>query len=138
MIFIACGFAIIAAFAIASIHDPDERPKMQNMPLPRYRVRFVDIVAALLGAAAILTCLLFMVVTGAFAHSWYPIECCSDRDCAPVADDAIEETASGFLIKATGEVVSFQKARVVPDGRYHVCRYPSGGLICFFRPLRGV
>lgn len=69
MIPLAIGALIIAALALASIHDPDERPKMQNIPLPRYRVRFVDLFLAFLGAAVILTCLAFMVATDAFPQA---------------------------------------------------------------------
>jgi hypothetical protein len=38
---------------------------------------------------------------------FYDESCCHDLDCYQVADDAIAETAAGYLIKATGEVVPY-------------------------------
>lgn len=131
MIFIIAGGLVIAALAIASYDIPDEQPKMQNMPLPRYRVRFVDIVAAFLGAAAVLTCLAFMVVTDAFGweheftadmvpptaqeaieiQEWIPIQCCRSNNCCfkvpasavhPISRDEWIVVVSGQKVPRTG------------------------------------
>jgi hypothetical protein len=72
------------------------------------------------------------------AHSWYPIECCSERDCAPFDARDVEEGAAGFLPKPSGELVSRAAARPSRDERFHVCRSrASGALLCLFVPDRG-
>lgn len=99
-------------------------------------------------AVAVILLPLIGVVTLARAHSFYPPECCSDRDCWP-ADGASApgepqpvETASGWLLH-DGTWVARGEERPSPDGRYHVCRaggVPDGVLIrigrraCFFAP----
>jgi hypothetical protein len=74
------------------------------------------------------------------AHSWYPVQCCSDRDCFVVADGAVALTARGWLIKATGEIVPSAKTAFSPDGRFHRCS--AGGAtgaptLCLFVPRLG-
>ena len=72
------------------------------------------------------------------SHSWYPAECCSDRDCAPYPSEQVTESAAGFTL-AGGEFIPRSTARFSPDGDYHVCRNPhTQALICFFVPNRGV
>ncbi|ESR24844.1 hypothetical protein [Lutibaculum baratangense] len=76
----------------------------------------------------------------AAAHSWYPWSCCSDRDCKPVEATAVRFTEAGWLIERTGETIPFEKARVSPDGRYHICSAggnPDGRTICLFTPGTG-
>lgn len=81
--------------------------------------------------------LVLALATAAQAHSWYPSECCSDRDCAPVPASTVREAPEGFTILPQGDFVPRGKEKFSPDGAYHVCRYPSGGLICLFVPARG-
>jgi hypothetical protein len=71
------------------------------------------------------------------AHSWYGAECCSDRDCAPVPVEAVKETPEGFYVLPQGDFVERGKEKPSLDGEYHVCRYPSGRLICLYVPPRG-
>jgi hypothetical protein len=33
----------------------------------------------------------------ALAHSWYPLACCGNMDCFPIACDQLVETVSGWL-----------------------------------------
>lgn len=91
---------------------------------------------------------LFIIgITHAFAHSWYPWECCSEKDCEPMAafsmqrDDDKEE-----WVLPTGERVPFEEARVSPDLQFHWCRYtpdsktvihPEGKPKCFWAPVGG-
>jgi hypothetical protein len=81
----------------------------------------------------------------AFAHSWYPKECCTNDDCAPV-------TATAQLVPATGGVpqlivTSKHGTAIVPqnfptreskDGRMHVCMRPDHAgvmdVMCLFMP----
>lgn len=72
------------------------------------------------------------------AHSWYPVECCSEKDCEPLPSEDVDEKPEGFTIKSTGEFIDRSKARVAPDDQFHVCRYQSSQvIICFFQPNRG-
>jgi hypothetical protein len=65
-----------------------------------------------------LVCLLavLMLVGGAAnAHSWYPEECCHDKDCHPVPCEEIDKISDGWLWrdKATKQRHWF------PHGRLH-------------------
>jgi len=74
------------------------------------------------------------------AHDWYPIECCSGQDCAPV-------TAVSFVAAQPDEppvmvVTTMFGTKPVPknlvpkespDSRMHACIY-QGHLICLFLP----
>jgi hypothetical protein len=74
------------------------------------------------------------------AHDWYPLECCSDRDCAP-ADDVVRQDDGSLLVTARGMTVmipaDYQAWRKSPDERIHVCirklRSGSQYLVCAFR-----
>jgi hypothetical protein len=48
----------------------------------------------------------------ALAHSWYPLACCGNMDCFPVACDQLVETVSGWLYVPTGNL--FQREQVQP------------------------
>lgn len=83
------------------------------------------------------------VPTAAKPLGWkYPYACCSDVDCRPASDAEVRETATGYLIVATGEVVPFGDPRIKdsPDGRYHVCQvggdFEHGRRLCLFVPPR--
>src|SRR3974390_2769725 len=70
----------------------------------------------------------------ALAHSWYPLACCGNMDCFPVACDQLVETASGWLYVPTGNL--FQREQVQPsqDQHCHVCLGRTGDhrSICAF------
>jgi hypothetical protein len=76
----------------------------------------------------------------ALAHDWYPIECCTQQDCAP-AETVVRRDDGSYVVKAHGLSVvipaGYPHWRNSPDGRIHVClrRLPSGGvsLVCAFR-----
>jgi hypothetical protein len=104
------------------------------------------VLAALLAAA-----------TPAAAHDWYPIDCCSGMDCAPVEKVEIlpgaaiasllptpppaQTPVSGILVTTKhGSVVvpaNFPR-RESKDHRMHACMRPAQGgnmrLICIFLP----
>lgn len=72
------------------------------------------------------------------AHSWYPIECCADRDCEPLDAGIVEEGPAGFVLTRTGEFVARAAARPSRDEHFHLCRSrTSGALLCLFVPSRG-
>ena len=74
-----------------------------------------------------LTCTLLVLIlpATALAHSWYPYECCSDRDCYPVAIEQVTSTQGGWMLK-DGTFIGHREARPSPDGRFHICRYEDG------------
>jgi hypothetical protein len=82
----------------------------------------------------------FIVLAGARAHEWYPLECCAGHDCAP-ADTVVRRDDGSLLVTARGMSVvipaTYRYWRTSPDGQLHVCIRPfrSGGvmLICAFR-----
>jgi hypothetical protein len=80
----------------------------------------------------------------AYAHEapagWqYPYSCCSGFDCREVSSKVIGEGPEGYLIKGTGEIVSYSDARLKnsPDGEYHWCSVAGADdtrTICLFVP----
>lgn len=86
---------------------------------------------------------LLMLTAAAFAHSWYPYECCSAVDCHPVPVEGVRVTREGYRLR-DGSVIRFKEARPSPDGLYHECRTSAGAgdLIrldgkpaCFWAPM---
>lgn len=73
----------------------------------------------------------------------YPLSCCSNYDCREMKDGEVRETAQGYLIVATGEMVPYGDKRIrnSPDGKFHWCAHQSGvdagKTICLFVPPRG-
>jgi hypothetical protein len=84
------------------------------------------------------------------ASGWdYPFECCSSADCAQIEAGAVRETKPGFIVtiapgrhpmwpKERRETlvleIPYQKARLSPDGQWHLCINDAGELLCFFSP----
>ena len=83
---------------------------------------------------------LLLYICGAAAHDWYPLECCSERDCAP-ADTVVRREDGSYLVTAHGMSAvipaNYPNWRKSPDGRIHVCirKLRSGAeyLVCAFR-----
>lgn len=80
---------------------------------------------------------LFLLITPAFAHSWYPPECCSGKDCWPIPTASVTKVPGGYVLD-NGEFIPESKAREGRDENYHICRYPFPTVICFFKPFSGV
>ena len=69
---------------------------------------------------------LFMVATlvaaiPAIAHSWYPLACCGNMDCFPVACDQLVETVSSWLYVPTGNLFKREQVQPSQDNHCHVC-----------------
>lgn len=64
-----------------------------------------------------------LLTISAAAHSWYPIECCSGKDCMPA--DAVRTDANGDYDVVIGmrhvRVPRAFRARPSPDNRPHIC-----------------
>lgn len=82
------------------------------------------------------------------AHSWYPHDCCSDRDCWPMGEDRDAKEPEPTIVPGgyrthDGIFVPESQTRPSKDGRFHVCRYggvPGASVIstskgiCLFVP----
>ena len=110
-----------------------------------------------LPAAMSVAIMLSVAASGPRAHQaasgWdYPFECCSGADCAQIGADAVQESQPGFVVtimpgghpmwpseRREPLVLSipYQKARLSPDGRWHLCINDAGELLCFFSPVGG-
>lgn len=76
--------------------------------------------------------LIFLLSTSSvLAHSWYPTECCSDKDCKPIPCESIGEDAKGNL---TYNGFTFTKDKEHPskDSSCHVCIFNGNAPICIF------
>lgn len=75
----------------------------------------------------------------ALAHDWYPVSCCSDRDCRPLLEEGgetVTELRDGWRLW-DGRVIARSIARLSPDRRFHICESPARTVLCFFAPPGG-
>jgi hypothetical protein len=119
---------------------------MKGIPM-RDTLQFAAICAAVFLAAV------FILLVPARAHhapgtpenplGWaYGLECCHLLDCRPIHQSDIEETAQGYVIKITGEVIPYgdRKIKQSKDEDFHHCTRggkPEGETICLYVPNRG-
>src|SRR5271168_3376330 len=77
-------------------------------------------------ARSLLTGTLVLLGSAAYAHSWYPHDCCHDADCRPVPCDELVETRNGIMWRG---VVLFNDAQVKAsqDRFCHVCAKEQAG-----------
>jgi len=74
------------------------------------------------------------------AHEWYPWECCSALDCAPVVAVTVAPDAGLIVTSRHGTVVvpAGLQRRESQDARMHVCMRPDAAgqmqPICLFVP----
>lgn len=83
------------------------------------------------------------------AHSWYPYDCCSDRDCWPMGQDSDAREPDPTVVPGgyrthDGHFIPQRDTRPSRDGRFHICRSggaldgkpirPSQRLACLFVP----
>ena len=68
-------------------------------------------------------------------HSWYPNECCADKDCHPVPCDEISEGENGAM-HWKNLIFEGSQIRTSPDSECHVCHLSEEGRpvipICIF------
>lgn len=64
------------------------------------------------------------------AHEWYPMECCHDRDCAPVPCEEIHSRGDNWEYK--GLTIAKDKSQMSPDGKCHICGIPHINILCIF------
>ena len=65
------------------------------------------------------------------------------KQISRAGDNGVKETAQGYLIESTNELVAYSDKRVKnsPDGEYHWCAHQAGidagHTICLFVPPKG-
>lgn len=92
---------------------------------------------------AALTLGFLVLAPAAQAHSWYPKDCCSDRDCMPA--DAIGSDHRGDRFVMVGQqriwVPHGFPVRPSQDGRIHICFHLDDHRflmpLCLFLPAQG-
>jgi hypothetical protein len=98
----------------------------------RYSIR-------LAAAAAILVAM----TVPAWAHSWYPLECCSGNDCEPIPPESFSESPEGWTFHFCSRtrpglcIHGFMKRgreKISQDGQYHLC-FSATTIYCFFVPV---
>jgi hypothetical protein len=71
------------------------------------------------------------------AHSWYPVWCCSERDCRELSEEkgeTVSEAQDGWHLW-DGRLVGRGIAKPSPDKKFHICEEPTTrAIICFFAP----
>jgi len=97
---------------------------------------------------------LMVIATPAVAHDWYPFECCSGLDCAPVEKAEVVRSSiyaglAALPNQSAGDLIvtSRHGSAIVPsdlprreskDHRMHVCMRPQSSgqmrVICIFLP----
>lgn len=75
----------------------------------------------------------------AIAHDWYPISCCSDKDCHALREESgetVTESPEGWKLW-DGRIIARGIAKLSPDRRFHLCETSAKTIICFFAPPGG-
>ncbi len=78
---------------------------------------------------------MMLALPSAWAHDWYPPQCCSGRDCAPLAAGRVKVTPEAYIIDGIHRV-AHNRVQWSPDGEYHAC-FPGGDKLvlgCFWAP----
>jgi hypothetical protein len=72
----------------------------------------------------------------ALSHGWYPLSCCSDRDCRELAEESgevVTETPEGWRLW-DGRLVARGRAAPSQDQKFHLCETRAKSILCFFAP----
>jgi hypothetical protein len=73
------------------------------------------------------------------AHSWYPVSCCSERDCRALIEEigeTVTEFAGGWKLW-DGRTIARRTVKLSPDRQFHLCETPAHYILCFFAPPGG-
>ncbi len=91
-----------------------------------------------IAAVTIFLCAFLCVMRAAGAHSWYEARCCSDKDCAPLPDDAVQVVPGGYVLKSSGEFIPEKDTRPGQDDQFHICiNALTNTRLCFYRKFNG-
>ncbi len=87
-------------------------------------------------AVALCTMATLFGSASAKAHDWYPLSCCSEKDCRALVEadgETVLETADGWRLW-DGRLVKRGRVQPSPDGSFHLCETRSRSILCFFVP----
>ena len=86
---------------------------------------------------------LILFAAPALAHEWYPYDCCSDNDCAPIPLAETPKEGGGGFNLIDGRHIAYAAVRASPDGRWHLCEQKTPAntslrkILCIFGPIGG-
>src|SRR5262249_35691783 len=89
-------------------------------------IALIDGAAVAWPLAALLVVLALVAAIPALAHSWYPLGCCGNMDCFPVACDQLVDTGLGWFYVPTGNLFKREQVQPSQDAHCHVCRARPG------------
>jgi hypothetical protein len=134
-----CGLYPLCRCHVRCVVDDGSKPAPSD--------GFAGITLLALVAAFLVGAWVLLIASHARAHDelptasqpqgWsYPFSCCSGYDCHEVAYNAIGERSEGYVIKGTGEVITYTDSRIKnrPDGVFHWCSVAGandGHIICY-------
>lgn len=109
----------------------------------RERAFSLRLSAEVLAASVLIAVFIILALASvpARGHEWYENACCSDRDCAPVADGTVTDKKGGVAIEGFGTLnYSDPRLRWSRDNRDHLCisSGPPQKLICVYRRFKGI
>jgi hypothetical protein len=74
-------------------------------------------------------------------HHWYEEECCSDKDCEELPNEAVSAREHGYWVNyinyagyAVTGLVPYAKVRPSHDEKYHACSI-GYSIICLYVPM---
>lgn len=109
------------------------RPSMKTKSFP---------LAAALLAVVVMAGTRLTLISSASAHSWYPKDCCSDRDCMPADAIGTDQRGDRFVMVCHLRIWAPQGFAVRPsqDGRIHICFHVDDHKflmpLCLFLPAQ--
>jgi hypothetical protein len=94
--------------------------------------------------ALFIAAVVFGWASGAFAHEWFPNECCHGRDCRPMLPGEVELIPGvGYHVVPTNETIPFGNYKIKtgnPTIQLYRCSHmqePTATTICIFPPQPG-
>ena len=113
-----------------------------SSPLPRIVGRII--ISGILAIVLLIFALGAAVGWLVLAHEWYPPDCCSGHDCAPLLNTRVERMADGtwrvdgeYIFPAYNPAQPYGETRLSQSGRFHACFPNEGRPKCFFVPPDG-
>lgn len=96
-------------------------------------------------AAAVFVAACLLLARPAYAHDWFPSNCCSGFDCRVIKPTDVHTTSRGFLIPGNPEIVPYSSSKIKQtppegEGNYALCTKggkADGAVICLYIPTWG-
>tara|TARA_R110000822_G_scaffold73572_4_gene176767 strand:+ start:747 stop:1037 length:291 start_codon:yes stop_codon:yes gene_type:complete len=95
------------------------------------RLGFTAYFAGLMLAIIIIV---ILVMSGAYAHSWYDFSCCDRRHCAEI-DEVPVKVQGGYRLQ-DGSFFPNKMLKESRDSNWHACKI-AGSPVCLYAPMAG-